>query len=65
MAFGGAAARSCGLVVAALVREGRQPRSGFADLLIAATAHANSLDLDTRNGDDFLGIEDLVHVIDI
>lgn len=63
--FDSAAVRSYGLVVAAVVREGRKPRSRFADLLIAATAHANGLDLYTRNGDDFVGIEDLVHVIDI
>ena len=63
--FDGAAARSYGLVVAAVVRQGRKPRSRFADMLIAATAHANGLDLYTRNGDDFLGIEHLVHVIDI
>jgi predicted nucleic acid-binding protein len=63
--FDGAAVRSYGLVVAAVVREGRQPRSRFADLLIAATAHANGLDLYTRNGDDFQGLADLVHVIAI
>lgn len=63
--FDGAAVRSYGLVVAAVVREGRKPRSRFADLLIAATAHANGLDLYTRNGRDFVGIEDLVRVIDI
>jgi len=61
--FDGAAARSYGLVVAAVVREGRTPRSRFADLLIAATAHANQLDLYTRNGDDFNGLEKLVAVI--
>lgn len=63
--FDGSAARSYGLVVAAVVRKGRKPRSRFADLVIAATAHANGLDLYTRNGDDFRGIDDLVHVIDI
>jgi len=63
--FDSAAVRSYGLVVAAVVREGRKPRSRFADLLIAATAHANGLDLYTRNGDDFVGIDDLVQVIDI
>lgn len=63
--FDGAAVRSYGLVVAAVVREGRKPRSRFADLLIAATAHANGLDLYTRNGHDFVGLEDLVNVIDI
>ena len=63
--FDGTAVRSYGLVVAAVVREGRKPRSRFADLLIAATAHANRLDLYTRNGDDFAGLEDLVHVVAI
>lgn len=63
--FDGAAVRSYGLVVAAVVREGRKPRSRLADLLIAATAHANGMDLYTRNGRDFAGIEDLVRVVDI
>lgn len=65
LGFDGAAVRSYGLVVAALVREGREPRSRFADLLVAATAHANGLDLYTRNGDDYLGLEELVHVVAI
>lgn len=59
----GSAVRSCGLLVAAVVHKGRRPRSRFADLLIAATAHANGLDLYTRNGEDFAGLEDLVHVV--
>ncbi len=63
--FDGAAVRSYGLVVAAVVSEGRRPRSRFADLLIAATAHANRLDLYTRNGGDFTGLEGLVRVIAI
>jgi predicted nucleic acid-binding protein len=63
--FDGATVRSYGLVVAAVVGEGRTPRSRFADLLIAATAHANQLDLYTRNGDDFTGLEKLVRVIAI
>lgn len=63
--FDGATARSYGLVVAAVVGEGRTPRSRFTDLLIAATAHANQLDLYTRNGDDFTGLEKLVRVISI
>lgn len=63
--FDGAAVRSYALVVAAVVREGRKPRSRFADLLIAATAHANGLDLYTRNGHDFVGLEDLVNVIGV
>lgn len=63
--FDAAAARSYGLVVAAVVREGRKPRSRFADLLIAATAHAGRLDLYTRNGEDFAGLEGLVRVLNI
>ncbi|BBU21620.1 hypothetical protein [Mycobacterium xenopi] len=55
--------RSYGLVVAAVVAEGRKLRSHFADLLIAATAHANGLDLYTRNPDDFAGLDPLVHVV--
>ncbi|MCI4674778.1 type II toxin-antitoxin system VapC family toxin [Candidatus Mycolicibacterium alkanivorans] len=61
--FDGATARSYGLIVAAVVGEGRTPRSRFADLLIAATAHANQLDLYTRNADDFTGLGELVRVI--
>lgn len=61
--FDGAAVRSYGLIVAAVVTEGRKPRSRFADLLIAATAHACRLDLYSRNADDFAGLEDLVRVI--
>ena len=63
--FDAAAARSYGLDVAAVVREGRKPRSRFADLLIAATAHASRLDLYTRNGQDFTGLEGLVRVVAI
>jgi len=65
IAFDEAAVRSYGLVVAAVVREGRKPRSRFADLLIAATAHANGLDLYTRNADDFSGLEGLIRVVAI
>jgi hypothetical protein len=63
--FDAAAARSYGLIVAAVVREGRKPKSRFADLLIAATAHASRLDLYTRNGEDFIGLEGLVRVCNI
>lgn len=61
--FDGAAVRSYGLVVAAVVVEGRKPRSRFADLLIAATAHANRLDLYTRNADDFAGLDQLIRIV--
>jgi predicted nucleic acid-binding protein len=61
--FDGWAVRSYGLVVAAVVREGRKPRSRFADLLIAATAHAHGLDLYSRNAADFVGLDNLVRVV--
>jgi predicted nucleic acid-binding protein len=61
--FDGRAARSYGLVVAAVISEGRKPRSRFADLLIAATAHAHGLDLYSRNADDFAGLGNLVRVV--
>ncbi|HZQ31792.1 MAG TPA: type II toxin-antitoxin system VapC family toxin [Mycobacterium sp.] len=63
--FDAAAARSYGLVVAAVVRTSRKPRRRFADLLIAATAHANGLDLYTRNRDDFTGLDGIVRVVDV
>jgi hypothetical protein len=65
LVFDAAAARSYGLVVAADVGTGRQPRGRFADLLIAATAHANGLDLYTRNSEDFAGLSGLIEVVAI
>ena len=63
--FDAAAARSFGQVVAAVVSTGRTHRSRMADLLIAAIAHANGLTLYTRNPDDFIGLEELIHVITV
>jgi predicted nucleic acid-binding protein len=57
------AARSYAHVVTAVTSQGRSHRSRVLDLLIAATAHANSLPLYTRNPDDFTGLESLVEVI--
>src|SRR5437667_8390078 len=59
------ASRSYGQVVAAVVAAGRTHRSRVADLLIAATAHANHLALYTRNPDDFSGLEDLIAIITV
>lgn len=61
--FDAKAVRSYGLVVAAVIQEGRKPRSRFADLLVAATAHAHGLDLYSRNAEDFVGLEQLVRVV--
>lgn len=63
LGFDGAAARSYGQVVAAVAGTGRSPCRGVADLLIAATAHANRLPLYTRNPEDFTGLDDLVEVV--
>ena len=66
--FDALAARSYGQIVAAVAavaEAGRSPRRRVADLLIAATAHANGLVLYTRNPDDFAGLSDLVHVVAI
>lgn len=58
-----AVAASYGQVAAAVVDAGRRPRARSMDLLIAATAHAHSARLYTRNRDDFEGLADLVDVV--
>jgi predicted nucleic acid-binding protein len=58
-----AVAASYGELAAAVVEAGRQPRARTMDLLIAATAHAHSARLYTRNAADFVGLEDLVEVV--
>jgi predicted nucleic acid-binding protein len=49
--------------LATAVAAGGQPRSRVMDILIAATAHAHSARLYTRNAADFAGIEHLVEII--
>ncbi len=63
--FDATAARSYGQIVAAVTEAGPSHRRRVADLLIAATAHANRLTLYTRNPDDFAGLGDLVHVVGV
>lgn len=58
-----AVAASYGQLAAAIVEAGRRPRARSMDLLIAATAHAHSTRLYTRNAADFVGLEGLVEVI--
>jgi predicted nucleic acid-binding protein len=65
IAFDAAAARSYGQVVAAAVGIGRSHRRRIADLLIAATAHANGLPLYTRNPDDFDGLGELIEIVSV
>ncbi|MEB3068843.1 type II toxin-antitoxin system VapC family toxin [[Mycobacterium] vasticus] len=56
---------SYGRVAAAVVTAGRQPRARSMDLLIAATAHAHSARLYTRNSADFAGLDDLIEVVSV
>jgi predicted nucleic acid-binding protein len=60
-----AVAASYGQVAAAVVDAGRRPRARSMGLLIAATAHAHSARLYTRNADDFDGLGDLVEVVPV
>jgi predicted nucleic acid-binding protein len=53
------AARVAGGLIDIARRKGRAP--GFADIAIAATAHANGLTLLTRNIKDFAPLEIAVH----
>ena len=59
----GTVAASYGQLAAAIVEAGRRPRARSMDLLIAATAHAHSARLYTRNVADFVGLENLVEVV--
>jgi len=60
-----AVATSYGHLAAAVVAAGRQPRARAMDLLIAATAHAHSARLYTRNASDLAGLEGLVDVVSV
>ena len=65
IAFDPPAARSYGQVVAAVQAIDRSHRRRVADLLIAATAHANGLPLYTRNPADFDGLGRLIAIIGV
>lgn len=58
-----AVAASYGEIAAAVAQAGRQPRARTMDLLIAATAHAHSARLYTRNPDDFIGADKYVEIV--
>lgn len=58
--FDAEAARSFGLVSAAVLAAGRKPRGRIADLMIASVAIANQLPLYTTNPRDFAGLDDLI-----
>jgi len=58
-------AASYGLVAAAVVAAGRQPRARVMDLLIAATAHRHTARLYTRNAADLVGLDKLVDIVSV
>lgn len=59
-----AVATSYGQLAAAVAVTGRQPRCRV-DLLIAATAHAHSARLYTRNPRDLIGVEHLIEIVGV
>lgn len=60
-----AVATSYGRLAAAVAEAGRQPRARSMDLLIAATAHAHSARLYTRNAGVLVGADSLVEVVPV
>ncbi len=60
-----AVAASYGQLAAAVVDAGRQLRARTMDLVIAATAHAHSARLYTRNASDFIGADTLVEIVPV
>lgn len=63
--FDGDAARSFGLLSAAVLAAGRKTRRRIADLMIASVAHVNGLPLYTTNPDDFVGLDSIVPVMPV
>lgn len=64
--FDPACARAFGPIYAATLKIGRKARGARAvDLMIAATARAHELPLYTLNASDFVGLEDLVEIVDL
>jgi hypothetical protein len=61
--FDADAARAYGRVFAATRAAGRSSRTRLADLLIAATAVAQGLDLYTRNVGDFAGLDGILTIV--
>lgn len=63
--FDSHAARAYARIFAASRAAGRSSRTRVADLLIAATAVANGLDLYTRNPGDFAALDHIVTVVSV
>jgi predicted nucleic acid-binding protein len=64
--FDSSCARSFGPIYSATREIGRNARGARAvDLMIAATARAHEIPLYTLNGGDFVGLDDLVEIVDL
>lgn len=63
IAVDGRVARSYAECAQAVVMAGRSPRPRVFDLVIAATARVEGARLYTLNPDDFMGLEDLVEIV--
>ncbi|MBL7255422.1 type II toxin-antitoxin system VapC family toxin [Paractinoplanes lichenicola] len=61
--FDAEAARTYGVICAAVLATGRTPRRRVADLMIASIAAVNRLPLYTTNPGDFVGLEQLLTVV--
>ena len=60
-----AVADSYGRLAAKVAGIGRQPRARVMDLLVAATAHAHTATLYTRNAEDLRGLGDLIEIVSV
>jgi toxin FitB len=58
-------AASYGELAAAVVAAGRPSPARAVNLLVAATAHAHSARLYTRNASDFAGLEGLLDIVSV
>lgn len=63
--FGTEAARQYGVIAAAVIATGRQPRRRVADLMIASVAAASKLPLFTTNPRDFRGLDRILTVVPV
>lgn len=63
--FDGEAAARYGSLVALTLAAKRDPRPRTVDLMIAAIASVRGLPLFTRNAKDFVGLGDLVEVVEV
>ncbi len=63
--FGVEAARTYGMVTAAVIAAGRKPRRRIADLMIASIAISEGLPLYTTNPDDFAGLGNLLTIVPV